>query len=133
MDRTIGQLAKATQINVETIRYYERRGLIQQPPKPAVGFRRYSNATLDRICFIKRAKELGFTLDEVETLLAIDEGQCRDAQAIAAQKLATIEQKRADLDRLANSLSDWMRCCQSTPDSQPCPLIHTLINNNNGA
>jgi MerR family mercuric resistance operon transcriptional regulator len=133
MDRTIGQLAKATQINVETIRYYERRGLIKQPPKPAVGFRRYSGATLDRICFIKRAKELGFTLDEVETLLNIDEGQCHDAQAIAAQKLATIEQKRADLDRLAKSLNDWMRCCQATPDTLPCPLIHALINNNNGA
>ena len=129
MERTIGQLAKAAAISVETIRYYERRGLIPQPEKPAEGFRSYPEDTLNRIRFIKRAKELGFSLDEVETLLNIDEGQCHDVREMAAHKLATIRQKMADLERLANSLDDWMQRCQSTPDNQPCPLIHALIKN----
>ncbi|QYZ65242.1 MAG: MerR family transcriptional regulator [Gammaproteobacteria bacterium (ex Lamellibrachia satsuma)] len=133
MERTIGQLAKAAGINVETIRYYERRGLILQPEKPAGGFRSYPEDTFNRIRFIKRAQELGFSLDEVEILLNIDEGQCHDVQEIAAQKLVMIRQKMADLERLANTLDDWMQCCKSTPDNQPCPLIHDLIKNNDKA
>lgn len=127
MERTIGQLAKAAGINVETIRYYQRRGLVAQPEKPAEGYRRYSEEFLDRIRFIKRAQELGFSLDEIETLLEIDEGQCRDVQQIATHKLAVIRKKMADLERLANGLDAWMQRCQSTPDNQPCPLIHTLL------
>ena len=133
MERTIGQLAKAAGINVETIRYYERRGLILQPEKPAEGFRSYPEDTFNRIRFIKRAQELGFSLDEVEILLNIDEGQCHDVQEIAAQKLVMIRQKMADLELLANSLDDWMQRCQSTPDNQPCPLIHALIKNDDKA
>ncbi len=133
MERTIGQLAKAAGINVETIRYYERRGLILQPEKPAEGFRHYPEDTFNRIRFIKRAQELGFSLDEVEILLNIDEGQCHDVQEIAAQKLVMIRQKMADLERLASSLDNWMQRCQSTPDNQPCPLIHDLIKNDDKA
>lgn len=133
MERTIGQLAKAASINVETIRYYERRGLIPQPEKPAEGFRHYPEDTLNRIRFIKRAQELGFSLDEVETLLNIDEGQCHGVQKIAAHKLTIIRQKMADLERLANSLDGWMQRCQSTPENQSCPLIHALIKNDNNA
>ena len=127
MERTIGQLAKAVGINVETIRYYERRGLLAQPEKPVEGFRRYPEQALNRIRFIKRAQELGFSLEEIETLLEIDAGRCRDVQEIAAHKLALIRQKMADLERLANGLEEWMQRCQSTPENQPCPLIHTLL------
>lgn len=130
MERTIGQLARAAGINVETIRYYERRGLLTQPEKPAEGYRRYPEESLDRIRFIKRAQELGFSLDEIETLLEIDEGQCCDVQKIATHKLAEIREKMADLERLANGLDAWMLRCQTTPDNQPCPLIHTLIGDN---
>jgi len=127
VEKTIGQLAKAAGVNVETIRYYERRGLLTQPEKPAGGFRRYPEETLNRIHFIKRAQALGFTLGEIETLLEIEKGACRDVQEIAARKLAVIRQKIADLERLANSLDAWRQRCQSTPSNQPCPLIHALL------
>lgn len=70
---TIGKLAQAAQVSVETIRYYERRQLIEQPPKPDQGYRRYPKATLARILFIKRAQELGCTLAEIDNLLALGE------------------------------------------------------------
>jgi MerR family transcriptional regulator, mercuric resistance operon regulatory protein len=82
-NHTIGQLAKVAGVNVETIRYYERRGLISQPPKPAEGYRTYPNATLARIFFIKRAQELGFTLKEINKLLSLDESHCSEVQELA--------------------------------------------------
>ncbi|MEE8577760.1 MAG: MerR family transcriptional regulator, partial [candidate division Zixibacteria bacterium] len=93
MGLTIGRLASAAAINVETIRYYERRGLIEQPAKPRVGYRLYDNETLQRLLFIKRAKTLGFSLDEIENLLTLSEGQCADVQTLAEQKLDRIKAK----------------------------------------
>ena len=68
---TIGKLAAAAGVNLQTVRYYQRRGLIDQPPKPSTGYRRYPRATVDRIRFIKRAQQLGFTLDDIEEMLAL--------------------------------------------------------------
>ena len=83
MGLRIGQLAKQANISVETIRYYERRGLIQRPTKPGAGYREYSGVILQRLRFIKRAKNLGFTLDEIENLLQLSQGACADVQALA--------------------------------------------------
>lgn len=124
---TIGQLAKAADVNVETIRYYERRGLIAQPPKPAEGYRTYSETTLARILFIKRAQELGFTLEEIANLLTLGESPCREAQGMAAQKLASVRAKLADLRRLETVLDDLLNQCATNPDQTHCPIIESLL------
>lgn len=124
---TIGQLAKAAEVNVETIRYYERRGLVTQPPKPDQGYRTYSKATLARILFIKRAQELGFTLEEIANLLSLGESPCQEVQGMAAQKLASVRAKMADLSRLETVLDDLLNQCAANPDQAHCPIIESLL------
>jgi MerR family mercuric resistance operon transcriptional regulator len=81
-DLTIGALARQGGVNVETVRYYQRRGLLQEPPKPRHGFRRYPTKSVQRVHFIKRAQSLGFTLEEIQGLLGLDELQaCREHAA----------------------------------------------------
>lgn len=93
---TIGKLADAAGVNVETIRYYQRRGLLDEPAKPLGGHRRYPVDMVKRLRFIKRAQALGFTLSEVGGLLTLDEScACAETRARAARKLALIEQKMA--------------------------------------
>ena len=89
---TIGRLAKAAGVNVETIRYYQRRGLLDEPEKPLGGHRRYADSATGRVSFIKRAQQLGFTLEEVKSLLKLEDGQsCRETRLLAEHKLALIE------------------------------------------
>ena len=100
---TIGRLAKAAGVNVETIRYYHRRGLVDEPDKPIGGHRRYAPSAVSRLRFIKRAQQLGFTLDEVTQLLQLEDGRsCREARLIAEQKLALIEERITDLTRIGS-------------------------------
>ena len=95
---TIGKLADAAGVNIETIRYYQRRGLLDEPPKPAGGHRRYAPEQAKRLRFIKRAQALGFTLDEVGALLTLDAAcACGETRALAVRKLGLIDQKMADL------------------------------------
>src|SRR5579875_1481187 len=97
---TIGFLAKATEVHVETIRYYQRRGLVAEPPKPPGGIRRYDETHALRLRFIKHAQVLGFGLDEVADLLALDDGRhCRDAERIGAKKLAMVRERIEQLRR----------------------------------
>ena len=103
---TISQLAKSAGVNVETIRYYERRGLIEQPDRPAEGYRRYPETTLNRIRFIKRAQELGFSLEEITNLLALGESHCSEVQELAEGKLVSVRAKINDLCRLERVLED---------------------------
>src|SRR5438876_3640410 len=94
---SIGAVARAAAVNVETIRYYQRRGLLDEPAKPLGGYRRYSADMSKRVRFIKRAQALGFTLTEVGGLLGLDEAcACAETLALAVRKLALIEQKMAD-------------------------------------
>lgn len=127
MTYTIGQLAKATAVNIETIRYYERRGLIAQPTKPAEGYRTYSEGTRSRILFIKRAQELGFTLEEIASLLVHGESPCKEAQGMAVQKLVNIRAKMADLSRLERVLDGLLNQCASNRDQAHCPIIESLL------
>ena len=100
-DLTIGILAKRSGVNVETIRYYQRRHLLQEPSKPSGGYRQYSLGTVKRVRFIKRAQTLGFTLEEISGLLGLDERKaCLETREIAAQKLALIEDKISALSRM---------------------------------
>lgn len=124
---TIGTLAKRGNVNVETIRYYQRRGLLQEPAKPPGGFRHYPSATIKRVRFIKRAQSLGFTLDEIVGLLALDERKaCLETREIAAHKLELIEGKIADLSRMQKALSHLVRACDTSSAGAPCPIIHLL-------
>lgn len=123
---TIGQLARNAKVSVETIRYYERRGLIAQPAKPARGCRAYPTTTLSRILFIKRAQELGFTLDEIDNLLSLGDSHCSEVQALAESKLATVQAKMNDLRRLEQVLTELVTQCRATPANATCPIVASL-------
>ncbi len=124
---TIGTLAKRGDVNVETIRYYQRRRLLQEPIRPARGFRRYPLDSVKRVRFIKRAQGLGFTLEEIFGLLALDERKaCLETRGIAAHKLELIEQKIADLSKIKKSLARLVRACDASSDGATCPIIHLL-------
>jgi MerR family transcriptional regulator, mercuric resistance operon regulatory protein len=103
MQMTIGRLAAAAGVHVETIRYYQRRGLLPEPKRPAGGVRRYGEDAAARLRFIKRAQDIGFTLDEVAELLKLERG-CRDAHDLAAAKLVGVERRLADLKRIRKTL-----------------------------
>jgi MerR family mercuric resistance operon transcriptional regulator len=128
MELTIGSLASKASISVETIRYYERRGLIKQPVKPKIGYRKYGGDTLQRLLFIKRAKSLGFGLDDIEKLLILSEGRCADVQSIAEQKLNHIKTRVQDLQRLEDVLEQLVRQCSNNVVNAHCPIIETLLN-----
>ena len=126
-DLSIGHLAQAAGVNVETIRYYQRRGLLAEPPKPLGGHRRYPPDAARRLRFIKRAQTLGFTLDEVAGLLTLEETQsCGDTRRLAERKLALIEERLADLGRMRRLLKGLIAECQSGKRPRSCPIIATL-------
>ncbi len=126
-EMTIGRLADEAGVNVETIRYYQRRGLMQEPDRPINGQRRYSMAVVKRVRFIKRAQVLGFTLDEVGSLLELDEAHtCADTRKLAANKLQVIEGKLADLNAMRKALTALLRQCDTGSTKGSCPIIHAL-------
>lgn len=125
---TIGQVAKAANVNVETIRYYQRRGLLPEPVKPLGGHRRYSDEDVTRLKFIKRAQVLGFTLEEIENLLRLEEAICcRETHNLAAHKLAVIDDKIADLLKMREVLSGLMNQCEAGNQEGDCPIIQSLV------
>jgi len=124
---TIGTLAKATDVHVETIRYYQRRGLIAEPLKPPGGIRRYDEAHARRLRFIKHAQTLGFSLDEVADLLALEDGRhCRDAERIGTRKLAMVRERITRLRRVERALAALVEQCHSNRGKVHCPLIAAL-------
>jgi MerR family mercuric resistance operon transcriptional regulator len=127
MSLTIGQLASKVEVNVETIRYYERRGLIERPDKPASGYRKYSDEVLHRLLFIRRAQTLGFKLDEIENLLFLSVGHCTEIQSIAEHKLDQVTNKIKDLQKLENVLRDLVWQCGKSVDKTHCPIVDALL------
>ena len=124
---TIGRLALESGVHVETIRYYQRKGLLAEPRKPQSGFRSYPADAVRHVRFIKRAQALGFTLKEIRHLLALEETRgCAATQALATQKLAVLEEKLADMLRLRKSLTRLLRACEASSDDTSCPIIHLL-------
>jgi MerR family mercuric resistance operon transcriptional regulator len=125
---TIGRLAESAQVNVETVRYYQRRGLMREPARPTGSVRRYSNDDVRRIRFIKRAQQLGFTLDEITNLLKLEDGRsCRETEQLAQQKLSLVEARITDLQRLRKTLRDLIGRCESGRGRITCPIIESLI------
>ncbi|MFC4324252.1 MerR family transcriptional regulator [Litchfieldia salsa] len=126
---TISKVAKQSNINLETVRYYEKRGLIPEPPRSESGYRIYSTDIVDRIKFIKRAQELGFTLNEIEELLLISEGghNALTVKNFTTEKIKEVNEKINDLIQIKNTLEDLLRDCPAdgTPTSK-CPIIQAL-------
>lgn len=123
----IGALAEAAGVNVETIRYYQRRGLLEEPNKPLGGHRRYSASAVKRVVFIRRAQQLGFSLEEVKALLRLEDGQsCAETRTLAEHKLAIIEQRVADLNRMRRLLRNLISECSTGKRPRSCPIIATL-------
>lgn len=123
---TIGFLAKAAGVNIETIRYYQRIGLITEPVKPLQGYRIYPIETLQRIKFIKRAQQLGFSLTEIDELLQLGEGNCTDVRKRAEEKRAHIDQQIHDLQNLRNTLDELINSCQTKSNPDHCAIVETL-------
>jgi MerR family transcriptional regulator, mercuric resistance operon regulatory protein len=124
---TIGAVAKAAEVNVETIRYYQRLGLIEEPAKPLGGARRYTNGAVERVRFIKRAQQLGFSLNEIRRLLALGEAQsCGSARSLAEEKLGLVKARIADLERMRRALEDLIARCEVRRGKIACPIIATL-------
>ena len=124
---TIGQVATEAGVHVETVRYYQRIGLIIEPVRPAGGVRRYDQTVIERLRFVKRSQELGFSLDEVRQLLALDDGQsCRETRLLAEQKLAVIEQRIVDLAQMRKTLKSLVAECASGKRPRSCPIIASL-------
>ena len=124
---TIGRPAESAEVNVETVRYYQRRGLMREPVRPMGSVRRYSNDDVKRIRFIKRAQQLGFTLEEITNLLTLEDGRsCRETEKLAEQKLALVEARIADLKRLRKTLKELIGRCEAGRGRVACPIIDTL-------
>lgn len=126
---TTGVLARRAGVNVETIRFYERRGLLPEPPRRDSGYRVYSDDDLRRVRFLRRAAELGFTLAEAADLLALrlDAGADRaDVRARAAEKLADIEHRIADLTRMRDTLAHLVEACRGHGHTDDCPILDAI-------
>ena len=125
----IGQLAKEASVNVETIRFYERKGLIPEPPRRESGYRQYTKNEVARIKFIKRAQELGFTLKEIAELLALrvdPQTTCAEVKEQAEMKIVQIEEKLRSLEKMKAALVKLAAECDGTGPSSACPILEYL-------
>ena len=125
-EMTIGRLAEAAGVHLETIRYYQRRGLLAEPKRPAGGIRRYGADAVARLGFIRRSQEVGFTLEEVKALLKLGETpSCRGARTLAAKKLELVELRLRDLERMRGALAELIGQCDAGRERN-CPIIESL-------
>jgi MerR family mercuric resistance operon transcriptional regulator len=122
----IGELAKAAGVNVETVRYYQRIGLLELPERPYGRTRSYPHQDLRRIRFIRRAQELGFSLKDIQALLELSGGDCDRVRKLADEKLKLVQQKLEELRRIESVLTRTIEQCKQRKRSQPCPIIESL-------
>ena len=125
----IGEVAQRSDVGVETIRYYERQGLLAEPERRPSGYRQYDESVIARLQFIRRGKELGFTLNEIKELLGLwfdDNARCEHVRNRATQKLEDIEQKIRALQKIKRSLKQVVRECESRGSFTECPLWEGL-------
>lgn len=126
---TIGKVARLTGVGIETVRFYEREGLIPEPPRRDSGYRQYSPTTIDRIHFIKRAKDIGFTLAEIRELLSLSVGPkttCTDVKRKAAEKIEEVDAKIAALKRIKQALNRLTDQCRGKGPVSECPILENL-------
>jgi Hg(II)-responsive transcriptional regulator len=122
----IGQLARSIGVNVETIRYYQRIGLIDLPAKPYGGYRSYSDQHLRRLRFIRRAQHLGFSLDDIRALLELSNSDCKQVQKLALEKLDLVKGKLRQLRKIESALTKTIEQCAKRRAHESCPIIETL-------
>ncbi|MBW8000588.1 MAG: MerR family DNA-binding protein [Planctomycetes bacterium] len=123
---TIGQIAKQAAVGVETMRFYERKGLIKKPKRNVSGYRQYPLEAVSQIRFIKRAQEVGFSLAEIKALLLLrldSSKKCEDVKARALAKINEIKGKVKDLNRMKNALLDLTKACDTSSDIDQCPIL----------
>ena len=128
---TIGQIARQAGVGVETVRFYERQGLLAGPARTASGYRQYTEDVVDRLRFIRRAKELGFTLKEIAELLALrldPETSCGEVRGRAKAKIDDIEAKIRDLQRMRQALDKLVASCRGRGPISACPILDALDN-----
>ena len=126
---TIGQVAREAGVGVETIRYYEREKLLDEPARRESGYRQYGHGVIDRLRFIHRAKGLGFTLREIKELLRIhadDDATRAEVKRRAEEKIAAIEAKIAELQRMRSALGGLVAACDGEGPIDGCPIIEAL-------
>lgn len=126
---TIGRLAKLAGIGVETIRFYERKGLVNRPPRKDFGYRQYPLSAVGRIRFIKRAKDLGFSLKEVSELLNLrvdPQTTCADVKSRAEKKIEDVSEKIMELQRIQNALGKLAASCHGDRPTGECPILEAL-------
>lgn len=126
---TIGRLAKEARVNIDTLRYYEKRGLLPEPPRKESGYRLYGADTVKRVAFIKHAKELGFSLSEVNELLSLrmeTKSQCRAVKIKAEAKIAEVEEKIQSLQQIKAALLRLVGSCIVNKRLGECPILEAL-------
>ncbi len=125
---SIGKLAAASGFGVETLRFYEREGLLPEPPRTASGYRVYPVDSVPRMRFVRRAKELGFSLQEIRELLRLQDGggRRREVRELTAAHLAEVERRIADLQRVRDVLAGLRDCCDGRGAVQGCPIIEAI-------
>lgn len=127
----IGEVAAEAGVNVQTLRFYERRGLLKEPPRRASGYREYPVQAVRMIRFIKRAQQLGFSLNEVGELLSLRDSRgssCADVRAAAQEKIATIETKLESLQAIRDALKALVKTCGRDGAARACPILEALDN-----
>lgn len=126
---TIGKVAQRAQVGIETVRFYEREGLVDAPPRGPSGYRQYPESVVPRLRFIKRAKELGFTLKEIKELLSLrldPKTTCVDVRQRAETKIADIEDKLVSLRRMKKALVKLTESCRGDGSADDCPILEAL-------
>jgi len=126
---TIGKVAKKSGVGVETVRFYERLGLIEQPPRSDGGYRKYPEETVVRIQFIKQAKRLGFTLKEIGELLMLQKSadiSCGDFQRRAESKLVDVKNRIEELERIRDVLNSLIQSCSMEKSTEECPILNVM-------
>jgi len=124
---TISQFARAAGVGVETVRYYQRRGLLPVPKTSGGSYREYDAATVKRLRLIRGLKSAGFTLSEIGELISLDRGTKRlEIQAIASRKLEEIDEKMREMRKVSNGLKALLSECQSAQHGAPCPIIEAF-------
>jgi len=126
---TIGQVAKESNVGLETIRFYEREGLIENPPRRPSGYRAYPPDTVNRVRFIRTAKDLGFSLKEIGELLSLridPVGACTEIKTIAESKIKGIEERIRTLQRMRRTLRKLVTACEAREPTGDCPILESL-------
>jgi Hg(II)-responsive transcriptional regulator len=124
-----GQVADQAGVNVQTLRYYERRGLLPAPQRRASGYRMYGPDAVRVVRFVKRAQQLGFSLDQVESLLELADGgpdSCDGARRLATDKITDLDRRIAELTSMRESLQRLVDTCQRPRQQRECPLLHSI-------